>query len=406
MVILADSIRSVASYLLTASAGEGVRRVEAVTRDQVRRYKEVVLQETLRLAVDSALGPARVRRKPSTPIPWSCPGCGPRLATQVMRNGTYGRTPLTNEGPIHIRVPQLACRECGRSVPVALPCLPRWRRVLCDVEHALTQAYLLGHSYRVVAERTVHGARLGLMTAWRSLQRVAEGPHRPPPTPALVAVGLDEVHTRVHGRTAWYLVARGRTADGKGHYLGAILAEDRSQAAWELGLDRLGLQQLPASLPLITDGDAALEAALAQCLPGRPLRRCAWHLLHNVGEWLRERLPGSDQAGQRRGLMAAAQAVVNAATPQARRASLALLADAAPWLGSRLSATLDRIAYPDPVLPRTNNVCERPFREWRRRTRPMDGFGSWTGARNFGGLWMVKENCREAGKDWMEAIMP
>jgi hypothetical protein len=36
----------------------------------------------------------------------------------------------------------------------------------------------------------------------------------------------------------------------------------------------------------------------------------------------------------------------------------------------------------------------------------MDGFGSWSGARNFGGLWMVKENCREAGKDWMEAIMP
>src|SRR4030042_949639 len=30
MVILADSIRSVASYLLTASAGEGVRRVEAL----------------------------------------------------------------------------------------------------------------------------------------------------------------------------------------------------------------------------------------------------------------------------------------------------------------------------------------------------------------------------------------
>src|SRR4030065_717739 len=138
-----------------------------------------------------------------------------------------------------------------RRLPIALPCLPRWRRVLCDVEHALTQAYLLGHSYRVVAERTVHGARLGLMTAWRSLPRVAEGPPRPPPTPALVAVGLDEVHTRGHRRTAWYLVARGRTAEGKGHYLGAILAEDRSQAAWELGPDRLGLQQEPARLALI-----------------------------------------------------------------------------------------------------------------------------------------------------------
>ena len=28
------------------------------------------------------------------------------------------------------------------------------------------------------------------------------------------------------------------------------------------------------------------------------------------------------------------------------------------------------------------------------------------GARNFATLWMLKENARAAGEDWMEAIMP
>jgi transposase-like protein len=218
-------------------------------------------------------------------------------------------------------------------------------------------------------------------------------------------VGLDELHTRIRGKPAWFLVARGKT-EGSGHFLGAVLSEDKSQKAWELALDNLGLQQLPASLPLISDGDQAIESAVSQCLPGRRLDRCAWHLLHNVAGWLRERLPGPEQEGQRRGLMAAAQAVVNAASPQLRRSSLKTLEEVAPWLGRALARGLKRVGYSGCHHPRTNNVCERAFREWRRRTRPMDGFKSWRGARNFATLWMLKENARAAGQDWMEVIMP
>src|SRR3990172_2633092 len=87
-------------------------------------------------------------------------------------------------------------------------------------------------------------------------------------------------------------------------------------------------------------------------------------------------------------VLAAAQAVVNAPTSQVRRASLGALRDAAPWLARRLARGLVRVPYPSQASPRTNNVCERGFREWRRRTRPMDGFGSWQGARNFATLWM------------------
>lgn len=404
MSIVASKATAVAQVLIESTAGQAARRVEQVAAEEVRRFKEAVLQEVVRLSLEGALGLARRRKKPEAPVPWPCPGCGPRLASQVMRNGTYQRRPLTQEGPVLLHMPQLVCRGCGKAIPFVLSCLPRWRRLWCDVEHALVQAYLGGHSYRTVA-RQVAGC-LGLMTAWRTVQRAAEGRHQPPPTPALVTLGLDEHHTRIRGKPAWFLVARGAKASGGGHYLGALLSQDRSQEAWELAIDGLGLGHLSQAMPIISDGDAALEGAVSHCLPKHQLRRCAWHLLHNVGEWLKERLPGPEHQGQRRGLLAAAQAVVNAPTPPLRHRSLAVLGETAPWLAHALARSLRRVPYPGQNSPRTNNVCERGFREWRRRTRPMDGFGSWQGARNFATLWMLKENARAADQDWMEVIMP
>lgn len=49
---------------------------------------------------------------------------------------------------------------------------------------------------------------------------------------------------------------------------------------------------------------------------------------------------------------------------------------------------------------------ERGFRELRRRTRPMDGFGSDAGAANFHLLWMLKENARSNGRDYLREILP
>lgn len=398
------TIADLAEGLRQSTAGEAAREMLKASGEQVRQFTQAVLQEMIRLSLEQALGPARQRLREERALPWACASCGPRLASQVMRNGTYARSPLTQHGPVGLRIPQLVCRECRGAVAFHLPCLPRFRRLWCDVEHELIQAYLGGHSYRTVASQVA--GRIGLMTAWRSVQRVAEGAHAPPPTPKLNAVGVDEMHVRIHGKAAWYLAARGATEDGKSYYLGAVLSEDRSQAAWELALDGLGLQGLAKEIPLIADGDTAIESAVARCLPGRRLKRCAWHVLHNVSEWLRQRLPGEENEGLRRGLMAGAQSVVNARTARVRRESLAVLNETAPWLVTSLEPVLSRVGYPDEASPRTNNVCERGFREWRRRIRPMDGFGSKTGAKNFGSLWMLKENARALNLNWMEVIMP
>jgi hypothetical protein len=45
------------------------------------------------------------------------------------------------------------------------------------------------------------------------------------------------------------------------------------------------------------------------------------------------------------------------------------------------------------------------IKEYRRRTKSMDGFGSRQGALNFLKVWMIKENARMAHEDWLSAVL-
>lgn len=399
----------VARQVVNMRPGQAVREVGAATRELVRAFKEQVLQLAVEIAQEEALGPRRKRHKPQWRTPWSCPRCGPRRGDQIRRNGHYRRFPLTREGVASLVLPQLLCADCGRAVPFELEILPRRKRLWLDVDHLLTQLYVEGLSYRA-CRRYLEGesqASLGLMSLWRALQRVAEGKQAVASRSPLKTVGLDELHNRVQGQSQWLLSARGLDQEGRPHWLGAVLSPDKSQEAWEKGLDALGLSGERPAFTLLADGDAAIEAAVERCLPHSSLQRCVWHIKHNAAQWIQERHPTGAEAGVRRGLMAAVHAVVDASDQPSRRSSLTALAGVAPWLAQRLGVVLQRVGYPSPTgPPRTNNLLERGFREWRRRTRPMDGFGSRRGLRNFARLWMIKENARLAGRPWMQEVMP
>ena len=63
---------------------------------------------------------------------------------------------------------------------------------------------------------------------------------------------------------------------------------------------------------------------------------------------------------------------------------MAVLRDTFSWLADALARALDRIPVRSDEHPiRTNNAMERGFREQRRRGRPMDGFSSDDGTKNF-----------------------
>jgi transposase-like protein len=310
---------------------------------------------------------------------------------------------------IHLRIPQLLCRECGKCVPFSHPLLPRRKRLWLDIDQQVALLYLEGCSYRAVRrllERRC-GSSIGLMSLWRSFQATGKASHKAAERPAARYLGLDEVYHKVKGQPRWLLGVRAQDAAGNKHWVGSMLSSERTREAWEMALSELGISRYNPPFAVISDGDAAIEGAVATTLPGVRLQRCTWHLKHNAAEWVRERYPRDEDAGQRKGLMAAVNAIVDAPTLEQRSDSLSIIREDFPWLAHGLERALDRIPPRDAVHPvRTNNLMERGHRELRRRTRPMDGFGSDAGASNFHLLWMLKENARTNDRDYLAEILP
>lgn len=388
--------------------GEAVRRICRTSQGVAQKAKERILQELLEEAVIGALGPPRGQR-PKELTPWSCRSCGARRGDQLRRNGHYRRRILVREGPVELQMPQLLCVDCGKSVAVELPLLAKRQRLWMDLDQQVASTYLEGCSYRAVRRLLERdsGASIGLMTIWRRFQAVGKGPHAVPERPPARYLGFDEVYQKVKGEKRWLLCARAEDIKGGKHWVGFAVSEERTEEAWSSALSELGISRYRPTFTVITDGDAAIESAVATTLPGVRTQRCTWHLKHNAAEWIRERYPKEEDEGQRKGLMAAVHVIVDAPTESQRRESLAVLRADFGWLVERLQRVLERIPPKDSEHPvRTNNLCERGFREERRRTRPMDGFGSDKGLANFHLLWMLKENARLNNRDYLVELIP
>ena len=389
--------------------GDAVRQLSAVGDDMARLTKETILQAALDDAVTKALGPPRGRR-PGALAPWPCSRCGPRRGDQLRRNGHYRRQLVVCEGVVSLRMPQLVCVDCGHHVAFEHPLLRRRQRLWLDIEQMVVNCYLEGCGYRGtrrLVERRA-GTSIGLMSTWRAFQEVARGPHRIPARPPARYLALDEVYHKVRGVGRWFLSARAVDDRGKLHWIGFVQSSDRSQQSWEAALDELGISRYNPPFAVMCDGDRAIEEAVRKCLPGVKVFRCSWHLKHNAAEWIRERFPRRvEDAGQRKGLMAAVHSIVDAPTLEQRAESLAALRRDFAWLADLLALALGRVGPKDANHPmRTNNPMERGFREQRRRTRPMDGFGSTDGATNFFACWMIRENARLNGRDYLRELIP
>lgn len=390
--------------------GAAVRLLERAGAELVRTFKELLLQRLIDTTVRRELGDKRKKRRRRERLsPWTCARCGPRLGSELRRNGHYLRRPLTCEGSITLRIPQLVCNGCNRTVPFTHPFLPRRKRLWLDMDQRLVVLYLEGCSYRAsqrLIERSTR-SRVGLMTLWRSFLGTGSAPHAPAPRPPARYLGVDEVYHKVKGEKRWFLAVRAQDEFGGKHWVGSVHSSDRTQEAWETAFVELGISRYNPPFAVISDGDQAIEGAVARTLPGVRQQRCTWHLKHNAAEWVRERYPRAEDAGQRDGLMSAVHVIVDAPTLEEREASLRELAPTFPWLATSLSRGLEKIPPRDQDHPiRTNNLMERGFRELRRRTRQMDGFGSDRGAANFHLLWMLKENARSNGRDYLNEILP
>lgn len=348
---------------------EVVELVDSQAKATLREWKRKLLEEALENWVSKHHGPKWLKVRERKPTPWICLKCGHRESNQVKRNGHYQRYLMVSEGSIRLRVPQLECLSCGKEVALNALFLPKRKRYWIEIDKKITELYLSGASYRqvkAILERAME-SDCGLTSLWQRFQGMAKKASSPGLRETLKVLYLDEAYTKVKGKPFWSLLALGEGKSGRRAYLGAVLSEDKSEYSWVSLLESLEIPNQGRGLLVIHDGDQAIASALSFILPKAKSRLCVWHELHNIFLKARELFP-NDRGRVKQAIQTAK---VKLETPE----------------------------------PRTTSPLERGIKEYRRRTRPMDGFKSTRGAINFLRIWLAKENARMAKEDWLKSVV-
>lgn len=414
---LKDHIRRLAHKLVEAkSKGERLRAVEEASRRLLLEFKREAIERALSLVVEGVLGP-RWQRRGKRITPWNCRACGSRWASQVRRNGHYRRGLVVGEGLITVQVPQIECQWCGKAIQVEWGIFKRHSRHWIEMDKEVTELYMNGVSHRKVAEILARRIQSSIspITSWRALQRVGEKVRErieegeEEPSREVRIVTLDEITHRVRGERRYNLAAQ----DGeRGEWLAMRVSESRDEEAWVILLDELWEKRISPDSGVkwvVCDGDLAIEGAVEIAYPEAKSQRCIWHLLKDAQSLLERRYPRRREAEKRSQLMGKVRGVLTAPNEGEAMARFRALVQEdgslARYLWPKIKKGIEYLRSPGKGVPSTTSRMERAIREYRRRTRPMDGFKTDQGAENFNRLWMVKEKARKQGRDWLWEVM-
>jgi transposase-like protein len=295
--------------------------------------------------------------------------------------------------------------------------LDRRVRIWLDVQLDTLRRYLTGVSHRLVADAVSAAARTSIshVCSWRILQCTAARASQWP-----VAVGacpvfviLDEIYIRVHGQTLVFLLA---VADD-----GRILALDgpttRTVENWQRVLEALteqGISPLKGLVGVVADGDSAIRSAVNLVWPRVVIQQCVWHILQRVlAAVAAEKGEGAPEVHEI--VMEAGRIFLHddpgpAALVVARQRHDEFLVryKGHAW-GEIVRRAFDEGTeyLRTPGLARTNGGAERTVREFRRRSKTMDGFKSVDGGRNFACIWRAWQNLRrERAKEMARRVRP
>ena len=298
------------------------------------------------------------------------------------RNGHYRRRLLTRYGEMaDLAVPR--AEEGGMEFET----LGRYQRRQREIDKILGQLFLAGISTRRLRRLSeeLYGRRISATTISKTTAHLAEELEQYR-TASIVDdevefLFLDGITERVRElgvERKILLCALGMTAAGKKRILGFRLVDAEDTASWKALLRELKARGLTGKhLRLITvDGCPGLLAALKEVYPFQKVQRCIAHRLRNVVVKLKRH--------QRGPVMAECKQIFAAASkPEAIRRFRAW---AERWrveaeravrcLEKDFYHLLHYYAFPAELWKktRTTNILERTFREYRRRTRPMQFF--------------------------------
>lgn len=338
-------------------------------------------------------------------LTWVCRRCGTHNRRQFRRDGHYGRSLTVRDGTIRVRMPLVQCR-CRGYVAIPWQTIDPRARYWYDVEIDGVRHYLAGLSYRLVgdAASTQAATNISHLQAWRTMQEVgAQAGESPTALGACPhSVILDEAYTDVAGEKKVFLIA---VADD-GRVLAVRGPTERTLANWQAlieGLTEQGIGPLKGLVGVTYDGDAAIRGAVQLVWPRVVLQQCVWHILERVADDVAA-VHGPDAPEVEHIVDQAARIFLrNPACPEAearahlRWTQFVVEHGEAAWAQTVSRAFAEGTEYlRTPGLQRTNGTAERTIKEWRRRTKTMDGFKSDEGGRHFALIWRVWKNMRSA----------
>ncbi len=339
--------------------------IEAGIRERVRGFIEELLEQEL----TAVLGRGKSERVTGEP--------------KGYRNGTRERQLLGSFGPVEIEVPRarMAVAEGGGTKEWRSAALPRYARMMRQVEALIAGAYLAGTNTRRVkrALAALFGGAVGKdvvsrtwrkvrtdWDAWNKRDLADEDIVRLILDGTVVRVRLDKKATNIS-----LLVVLGVRRDGQKVLLAVKNMGGESEAAWRAILDGLVGRGLRTPEFLITDGGAGLDRALAALWPDVLAQRCTVHkhrnLLAHAPDALHEEIT-ADYTD-----------MIYADTPKAvqerRRAFLRKWRLRCPAVATSLEEAGDRL-FAFLRLPssqwksaRTTNAIERLHEEFKRRIK-------------------------------------
>lgn len=366
--------------------------------DAMRRFKKALLEKALGAELTHHLGYA-----PGAPRPDD---------VSNHRNGTTGKTVLTDDGPVDLEVPR---DRAGTFEPVLIPkherrftgfddkILALYARGLTvrEIQAFLHEMYAIDVSPDLIS--TVTDAVVEEVTAWqaRPLDRVYP------------VVFFDALRVKIRDegtvRSKAVYVALGVRTDGRRDILGLWIEQTEGAKFWLKVFTDLRARGCEDILIAVTDGLKGMPEALAAAFPQTTLQTCIVHLIRHSLTYV--------SARDRRGLAAALKTIYAAPTEEAALAELETFEAsamgqrfptvAAAWRRAWMHVT-PFFAFP-PAIRRvlyTTNALENVHRQLRKiiKTRghfPNDDAATkllWLALRNITVKWTLP------GKTWDAAI--
>jgi transposase-like protein len=364
-----------------------------------------VLQLSLEAEVTEEIGRSYAECIPGFSATWHCRDCGTHDRHQFRRDGHYRRQLTVRDGTITLRMPLVQCR-CRGYVAIPWQTIDKRTRYWYDLDIDGVRHYLAGMSYRLVSDAASSQAQTNIshLQSWRTMQEVgaAEAADGTALGPCPSSVILDEAYTEVAGKKQVFLIA---VADD-GRVLAVRGPTERTLENWQAlleGLTEQGINPLRGLVGVTYDGDAAIRGAVQLVWPRVVLQQCVWHILERVADDV-SAVYGPDAPEVERSVSQAARIFLRdpmwANAEQRARVHLTEFVvehGEAAWAQTVSRAFHEGTEYlRTPGLQRTNGLAERTIKEWRRRTKTMDGFKSEDGSRHFGLIWRVWKNMRSA----------